>query len=72
MVMLSMAENYPYRSDLLWVTEPDHADWIYRTGENAKIKLSLFKYGIPQDGITVKYETGSEPYACRQKREHKT
>lgn len=58
--LLSMAENYPYRSDLLWVTEPDHADWIYRTGENAKIKLSLFKYGIPQDGITVSYETGSE------------
>lgn len=58
--LLSMAENYPYRSDLLWVTEPDHADWIYRTGENAKIKVSLFKYGIPQDGITVEYETGSE------------
>ena len=60
MVILSMAENYPYRSDLLWVTEPDHPDWIYRTGEKAKIKISLFKYGIPQDGITVKYETGSE------------
>lgn len=55
-----MAENYPYRSDLLWVTEPDHPDWIYRTGEKAKIKISLFKYGIPQDGITVNYETGSE------------
>ena len=60
MVILSMAENYPYRSDLLWVTEPDHPDWIYRTGEKAKIKISLFKYGIPQDGITVRYETGSE------------
>lgn len=60
MVILSMAENYPYRSDLLWVTEPDHPDWIYRTGEKAKIKISLFKYGIPQDGITVNYETGSE------------
>ena len=60
MTILSMAENYPYRSDLLWVTEPDHPDWIYRTGEKAKIKISLFKYGIPQDGITVKYETGSE------------
>lgn len=60
MVILSMAENYPYRSDLLWVTEPDHPDWIYRTGEKAKIKISLFKYGIPQDGITVSYETGSE------------
>jgi len=60
MTILSMAENYPYRSDLLWVTEPDHPDWIYRTGEKAKIKISLFKYGIPQDGITVSYETGSE------------
>lgn len=60
MVILSMAENYPYRSDLLWVTEPDHPDWIYRTGEKAKIKISLFKYGIPQDGIAVNYETGSE------------
>ena len=60
MVILSMAENYPYRSDLLWVTEPDHPDWIYRTGEKAKIKIILFKYGIPQDGITVSYETGSE------------
>lgn len=60
MVILSMAENYPYRSDLLWITEPDHPDWIYRTGEKAKIKISLFKYGIPQDGITVRYETGSE------------
>ena len=60
MAILSMAENYPYRSDLLWVTEPDHPDWIYRTGEKAKIKISLFKYGIPQDGITVNYETGSE------------
>lgn len=55
-----MAENYPYRSDLLWVTEPDHPDWIYRTGEKAKIRLSLFKYGIPQDGMTVSYETKSE------------
>lgn len=60
MAILSMAENYPYRSDLLWVTEPDHPDWIYRTGEKAKIKISLFKYGIPQDGIAVNYETGSE------------
>lgn len=60
MTVIGIAENYPYRSDLLWVTEPDHSDWIYRTGENARIKISLFRYGIPQDGITVNYETGSE------------
>ena len=22
------AENYPYRSDVLWVAQPDHADCI--------------------------------------------
>ena len=59
-VLQLSAENYPYRSDVLWVTEPDHPDWIYRTEENANIEIRLYKYGIPQDGITVKYETGSE------------
>ena len=24
-----LAENYPYRSDLLWVARPDRADWLY-------------------------------------------
>ena len=42
LVMLSAcqlaAENYPYRNDYLWVTVPDHADWLYKTGEQAKTK----------------------------------
>ena len=45
------AENYPYRSDILWVTVPDHADWLYRTGEQANIEIQLYRYGIPQDGV---------------------
>lgn len=32
-VLAAPAENYPYRSDYLFVTVPDHADWLYRTGE---------------------------------------
>ena len=28
-VLSAAAENYPYRSDVLWVTVPDHADWLY-------------------------------------------
>ena len=24
------AENYPYRSDYLWLTVPNHADWLSR------------------------------------------
>ena len=28
LTLTAAAENYPYRSDLLWVTVPDHADWL--------------------------------------------
>ena len=40
-VLSVAAENYPYRSDVLWVTVPDHADWLYKTGEKAKKRLRL-------------------------------
>ncbi|MCM1300981.1 MAG: acetylxylan esterase [Alistipes senegalensis] len=54
------AENYPYRSDVLWVTVPDHADWRYETGEKASVEVQFYRYGIPQDGITVHYEIGGD------------
>lgn len=54
------AENYPYRSDVLWVTVPDHANWLYRTGEKATVEVQFYKYGIPQDGLTVSYELGGD------------
>ena len=54
-----MAENYPYRCDYLWLTVPDHADWLYRTGEQAKVEISFYKYGIPRDG-EVNYEIGDD------------
>lgn len=44
-------ENYPYRSDYLWVTVPDHANWTYKTGEAASVEVQFYKYGIPRDGI---------------------
>ncbi|WP_291528353.1 acetylxylan esterase [Bacteroides sp. UBA939] len=54
------AENYPYRSDVLWVTVPNHADWLYKTGEKATVEVQFYKYGIPQDGVTVTYELGGD------------
>ena len=39
------AENYPYRSDFLWVTVPGHADWLYEKGERAEVEVQLYKYG---------------------------
>ena len=53
--LLLQAENYPYRSDYLWLTQPDHADWIYKTGEKAKVEVGFYIYGVPQD-IEVAYE----------------
>lgn len=53
------AENYPYRSDYLWLTVPDHADWLYKTGEKAKVEVTFCKYGIPQD-VEVTYEIGPD------------
>lgn len=55
----AQAENYPYRSDYLWLTVPDHADWLYKTGEKAKVEVSFYRYGIPQD-VEVTYEIGPD------------
>lgn len=54
------AENYTYRSDVLWVTVPDHSDWLYKVGEEACVEVQFYKYGIPQDGVVVSYELGGD------------
>lgn len=60
------AENYPYRSDQLWITVPDHADWLYKTGEKAKVDVGFYLYGIPQD-VEVSYEIGPDMMPSTQK-----
>lgn len=60
------AENYPYRSDQLWITVPDHADWLYKTGEKAKIDVGFYLYGIPQD-VEISYEIGPDMMPSYQK-----
>ena len=40
-VLTQAAENYPYRSDYLWVTVPDHADWLYQCGEKATVEVQF-------------------------------
>lgn len=62
----AVAENYPYRSDFLWVTNPDHKDWLYKTGEKATIEVQLYKYGVAQDG-EVSYEIAPDMLDATQK-----
>ncbi|MDE6484611.1 MAG: acetylxylan esterase, partial [Duncaniella sp.] len=47
-------ENYPYQSDYMWFTVPDHHDWIYDQGQDARIEVMLLKYGMPQH-VKVNY-----------------
>ncbi|MDE5927422.1 MAG: acetylxylan esterase, partial [Duncaniella sp.] len=56
----AVAENYPYRNDYLWVTVPDHADWLYETGENATVDVQLLRYGVPAAGAVVTYTIGDD------------
>ena len=59
MATTMQAENYPYRSDVLWVTVPDHADWIYQPGEEPRVEVQFYQYGMPKDG-TVTYTIGND------------
>lgn len=59
LMAMAKAENYPYRSDYLWVTVPDHADWLYQVGDQAIIEVQFYKYGIPRDGV-VDWEVGTD------------
>lgn len=64
----AVAENYPYRSDYLWVTVPDHADWLYKKGEKAHVEVQLYKYGVPVDAV-VKYEIADDMLPADRKGE---
>lgn len=57
---LYAAENYPYRNDALWVTVPDHADWLYATGDSAVIDIELYHYGMPAGETVVSYTIGDD------------
>lgn len=57
---LTYAQNYPSRSNVLWFTEPDHADWLYQLNEEARIEVSLYEFGVPVDDVKVQYSIGPE------------
>lgn len=56
----AVAENYPYRSDALWVTVPDHDDWLYATGDTARVDVQMLLYGQPVRNVTVDYTLGDD------------
>jgi len=42
------------------VVAPDHADWLYKTGESVKFSISVLQYGNPLKNAVVRYSIGPE------------
>lgn len=42
------------------IIAPDHKDWIYKVGEQAKFSVQVLKYGNLLENVTVDYEAGPE------------
>ncbi|WP_346320733.1 acetylxylan esterase [Chitinophaga sp. YIM B06452] len=42
------------------VVAPDHANWLYHTGEKAKFTVTVLQNGNPLKGVKIDYETGPE------------
>lgn len=42
------------------IIAPDHNDWVYKTGEQAKFSVQVLKYGNPVENVTIDYEAGPE------------
>lgn len=42
------------------IVTPDHADWLYKTGEPVRFTVAVFRDNVPLKGATLRYEVGPE------------
>lgn len=57
-----MQENFAQPAEQLVkvIVAPDHADWVYRTGEKTRFTVSVIQSGNLLQNVKVKYEVGPE------------
>ncbi|MEO6731583.1 MAG: hypothetical protein ABIN01_10235, partial [Ferruginibacter sp.] len=55
------AQNTPAPNKLIeFVLTPNAKDWNYKVNEQTSIQVSVLKFGVPMDDVSVSYETGPE------------
>jgi cephalosporin-C deacetylase-like acetyl esterase len=55
------AQNSPAPLKLVDILlTPDHADWNYKAGEEAQVKVTVLKYGVPIKNAEIEYSFGQE------------
>ena len=59
MSLALLTANNVHHDDYMWVTVPDHADWLYKVGEKAVIRIELLHAGSPVTG-TVRYTVSQD------------
>ncbi|WP_114781408.1 acetylxylan esterase [Botryobacter ruber] len=67
-ILSAAAQNSPAPIKLVnIVLTPSAADWKYSVNQNATVEVSVLKYGVPLEDITVNYEFGPEMLPAEKK-----
>jgi len=62
-----LAQNSPARRNYIdIILTPDHADWNYKTNEQATVQLRVLRFGVPIE-VDVAYEIGPEMLPAEEK-----
>lgn len=49
------------------ILTPSHNDWNYKINENASVEVSVLKFGVPVNNVTINYEAGPEMFPADKK-----
>jgi len=60
LIAAASAGAQPRRQPVEVVVAPDHADWTYRTGEQARFRISVLRYGNLLPDSEIRFEIGPE------------
>lgn len=59
-LMQIAAYGQPAEKLIQVLVTPDHADWLYKTGEKAKFSISVLRCNVPLDNIEIRYEISED------------
>jgi cephalosporin-C deacetylase-like acetyl esterase len=60
LVFINCLSAQPTEQMVKVVVAPDHADWLYKTGENVKFSISVLQYGNPVKNAVIRYSIAPE------------
>jgi len=49
------------------ILTPNHDDWNYKINENATVEVSVLKFGVPVNNVSIDYEIGPEMFPADKK-----